>query len=140
MAALQKFKLFATQCAAVNIPTQSPTTSPLLHLRRRRRKTLRMLLTRRSQISDSLQPPAATHKRLKLKDLFSSATPAHRIDADGDREEVDDSSEGIRPIRIGREIGSGPVRPVSHPFGCRNKLLLRRAWRPVLTTIEETLE
>ncbi|CAN0913698.1 hypothetical protein LINGRAHAP2_LOCUS28090, partial [Linum grandiflorum] len=49
MATLQKFKHFATQCGAGN-PTQSPTTSPVFHLRRhhnhRRRNTLRMLLSR----------------------------------------------------------------------------------------------
>ncbi|GAB2300009.1 hypothetical protein Dimus_034052 [Dionaea muscipula] len=41
---LQKFKLLATRCAASGNPTQSPTTSPVVHLRRR--KTLRMLLSR----------------------------------------------------------------------------------------------
>lgn len=45
MATLQKFKFLATQCAVVaGSPTRSPTTSPVIHLRRR--KTLRMLLSR----------------------------------------------------------------------------------------------
>ncbi|CAM9004090.1 unnamed protein product [Rhodiola kirilowii] len=138
MATLQKFKLFATQCAAVNISTQSPTTSPLILRRRTRRKTLRMLLTRRPQISDfddSLKPPSTTshQKRLKLKDLFFSSSPtshAHlRVDHDRDREE----SSGIGPVQVCRKIGPVAVRPVRF----RNRLLLRKSWRPVLSTIEE---
>lgn len=46
MATLQKFKILATQCAVISSPTRSPTTSPVIHLRRR--KTLRMLLGRSS--------------------------------------------------------------------------------------------
>ncbi|CAM8942863.1 unnamed protein product [Rhodiola kirilowii] len=136
MPTLQKFKLFATQCAAVNISTQSPTTSPLLLRRRTRRKTLRMLLTRRPQISDfddSLKPPSTTshQKRLKLKDLFFSSSPTSHAHLRVDRD-LEESS-GIGPVQVGRKIGPVAVRSV----GFRNRLLLRKAWRPVLSTIEE---
>ncbi|KAG6779160.1 hypothetical protein POTOM_015531 [Populus tomentosa] len=49
MATLHKFKLLATQCAVTATPTQSPTTSPVFHIRRRR-KTLRMLLSKNSDV------------------------------------------------------------------------------------------
>ncbi|GAB4832329.1 hypothetical protein Ancab_006343 [Ancistrocladus abbreviatus] len=95
MATLQKFKLLATQCAVAGSPTRSPTTSPVIHLRRRR--TLRMFLSRSSNssgrrfhrrdeedISDrrrrmadkstesSKEPLSVRHK---LKDLFVSSPP-----------------------------------------------------------------
>uniref|UniRef100_A0A7N0TCZ9 Uncharacterized protein n=1 Tax=Kalanchoe fedtschenkoi TaxID=63787 RepID=A0A7N0TCZ9_KALFE len=59
----------------------------------------------------------------------------HRGD-DDDQEVLEEESSGIRPIRTSRDIlGPGAVRPA---FGYRNRVLLRKAWRPVLTTIEET--
>ncbi|KAG2715020.1 hypothetical protein I3843_03G059800 [Carya illinoinensis] len=101
MATLQKFKLLATQCAVVaGSPTQSPSASPVIHLRRR--KTLRMLLNRtdrrgrfsrqedspelRNRGSDPNRAPDNKKKqkkekneevriRHKLKDLFVSSPP-----------------------------------------------------------------
>ncbi|KAF5479924.1 hypothetical protein F2P56_000706 [Juglans regia] len=101
MATLQKFKLLATQCAVVaGSPTQSPSASPVIHLRRR--KTLRMLLNRadrrgrfsrqedspelRNRGSDLNRAPDNKKKqkkekneevriRHKLKDLFVSSPP-----------------------------------------------------------------
>ncbi|KAL8493154.1 hypothetical protein ACS0TY_024389 [Phlomoides rotata] len=98
MATLQKFKLLATQCAVAGSPTRSPTTSPVIHLRRR--KTLRMLLGRggggaagvrrmsprchggspdRRESSDEDCSPKKGKKRSvshKLKDLFVSSPPS----------------------------------------------------------------
>ncbi|GFY84787.1 50S ribosomal protein-like protein [Actinidia rufa] len=54
MATLQKFKLLATQCAVAGSPTRSPTTSPVIHLRRR--KTLRMLLGRNRWRRKTISP------------------------------------------------------------------------------------
>ncbi|PON53119.1 50S ribosomal protein-like protein [Parasponia andersonii] len=89
MATLQKFKLLATQCAVSGSPTRSPSASPVIHLRRR--KTLRMLLSRperrlpRREIApevpeiDGEDPPPKKSKeasaRRKLKDLFVSSPP-----------------------------------------------------------------
>lgn len=98
MATLQKFKLLATQCAVAGSPTRSPSASPVIHLRRR--KTLRMLLSRpeRRRLSrrdtaseirdfdgeggdgddDDEDPPEKRKEvrvRHKLKDLFVSSPP-----------------------------------------------------------------
>ncbi|KAL2538059.1 Uncharacterized protein Fot_19450 [Forsythia ovata] len=48
MDALQKFKLLATQCAVAGSPTRSPTTSPIIHLYRRR-SAVHMLLSRNGE-------------------------------------------------------------------------------------------
>ncbi|XP_021591988.1 uncharacterized protein LOC110599732 [Manihot esculenta] len=162
MATLHKFKLLATQCALAGSPTQSPTTSPVIHLRRR--KTLRMLLSRsadhhrrrlsRHDDQPELQkdPPENKRVRRKLKDLFVSSSPPfedeekdHPEDADGEVEllPVTDSRDGsgdgtagsfgVAGFAAGR-VGGGSLRPVSGTFRYR---LRRRAWRPVLVTIPE---
>ncbi|KAH7516475.1 uncharacterized protein LOC107413337 [Ziziphus jujuba] len=98
MAALQKFKLLATQCGVTQSPTRSPRTSPLVQLRRRK-TTLRMLLTRstgrrsprrRESLAYQLRPEPLPEKRNEresqsekvlapprpsLKDLFVSSPP-----------------------------------------------------------------
>ncbi|KAI4352198.1 hypothetical protein L6164_006472 [Bauhinia variegata] len=149
MATLHKFKLLATQCAVAGSQTQSPTASPVFHLRRR--KTLRMFLNRperrrfhRRDESDDIaveDPPETDHKearvRRKLKDLFVSS-PLE--DEKVERQE----QEGLSPtvaspgrFRAGstfRRGGSAALRPVSSVFRYR---FLRRAWRPVLVTIPE---
>ncbi|KAK2652305.1 hypothetical protein Ddye_012161 [Dipteronia dyeriana] len=150
MATLQKFKLLATQCAVSSSPTRSPTTSPVIHLRRR--KTLRMLLNRRRfprQDDDALDREAADVSpeiknkkiRSKLKDLFVSSPPFEETGS-----ESSEVREGLLTVtgRIGgggggggsssRRGSNGLLRPISATFRYR---LLRRAWRPVLVSIPE---
>ncbi|KAL5743348.1 hypothetical protein ACOSQ2_026464 [Xanthoceras sorbifolium] len=149
MATLQKFKLLATQCAVSGSPTRSPTTSPVIHIRRR--KTLRMLLNRRRfhrQDDDGLdreaadESPEIKHKKIraKLKDLFVSSPPIEERDS-----ESSEVREGLLPITGSSSVGggggstsrrgsNGSLRPVSATFRYR---LLRRAWRPMLVTIPE---
>ncbi|XP_010511595.1 PREDICTED: uncharacterized protein LOC104787686 [Camelina sativa] len=80
---LQKFKLLATQCSTV---AESPTRSPVIHLRRR--KTLRLLLTRSSsdrwrlpEIQNNVDESNKSDKRgkirsrRKLRELFVSSPP-----------------------------------------------------------------
>ncbi|XP_011021279.1 PREDICTED: uncharacterized protein LOC105123400 [Populus euphratica] len=146
MATLQKFKLLATQCAVTATPTQSPTTSPVFHIRRRR-KTLRMLLSKKSDArwrapgrEDQSQveedPLPEKRVRRKLKDLFVSSPPFEQERRGGERgvggDEVGLISGGGATLRRGG--GGGALRPVAATFRCR---LLRRAWRPVLVTIPE---
>ncbi|CAL5192914.1 unnamed protein product [Lathyrus oleraceus] len=157
---LHKFKLLATQCAIAGSPTRSPTTSPVIHLRRR--KTLRMFLTRpndrRRFHPPPLDPPETSPDevkvRHKLKDLFvSSPSPPptlqneknicqqqqqqqHHQDVQKDGL-LSGSTVGVRfrtgsPFR--RSSAVAALRPVSSAFRYR---LLRRAWRPVLFTIPE---
>ncbi|KAJ8761166.1 hypothetical protein K2173_001222 [Erythroxylum novogranatense] len=155
MATLQKFKLLATQCAVAGTPTQSPTASPVFHIRRRR-KTLRMLLSRstdrrrrfprhddESELQIGEDPPEKRVRR-KLKDLFVSSPPFE------DKEKNRDGGEiGLLPVSNGssggggggsggglavRRGGVGGMRPISGTFRYR---LLRRAWRPMLVTIPE---
>ncbi|KAL2457632.1 50S ribosomal protein-related [Forsythia ovata] len=153
MATLQKFKLLATQCAVSGSPTRSPTTSPVIHLRRR--KTLRMLLSRngggggegrrlpprpgddssdgrRSNDGDDSQEKGKdTVVSHKLRDLFVSSPPPFEERTSGN------SREGISPAAgmDGRRGGTRPLRPLSATFRQR---LLRRAWRPVLGAIPES--
>ncbi|KZV42237.1 hypothetical protein F511_13336 [Dorcoceras hygrometricum] len=148
MAALQKFKLFATHCAVSGSPTRSPTTSPVIHLRRK--KTLRMLLGRAAggrrlqdegspdhhrRDSQSSDEGSSSEKaaRNKLKDLFVSSPPAL-----GER-----ASENVRERLLTtssasdggvRGTGYRSLRPLSATFRQR---LMRRAWRPVLVAIPE---
>ncbi|XP_044505193.1 uncharacterized protein LOC123225323 [Mangifera indica] len=147
MAALQRFKFLATQCAVASSPTRSPTTSPVIHLRRR--KTLRMLLNRRRFArpdDDDLKrdiaekSPEIKNKKIraKLKDLFVSSPPfEERVS-----ESVEDRA-GLLPSTgsvgsgggsVSRRGSTGSLRPISATFRYR---LLRRAWRPVLVTIPE---
>lgn len=158
MATLQKFKLLATQCAVAGSPTRSPTTSPVIHLRRR--KTLRMFLSRpdrrrfarredASEIDEEDRPEMSEKEvrvRRKLKDLFVSSPPP--VDDDKRcQEEERREQEGLLPamassglgsrFRTGsafRRGGAAALRPVSSTFRYR---FLKRAWRPVLVTIPE---
>lgn len=153
MASLQKFKLLATQCGVAPSPTRSPRTSPVVHLRRRK-TTLRMLLSRTTgrrpprreespaqpvlPLNHSAQKEKEKNltvapERFTLKDLFVSSPPL---------EETKERTVG--PIRSSGTLGGGLdnwkagqewSRPVRTGF--RSKLLLRRAWRPVLITIAE---
>ncbi|KAL6324851.1 hypothetical protein AAG906_018378 [Vitis piasezkii] len=150
MATLQKFKLLATQCAVAGSPTRSPTTSPVVHLRRR--KTLRMLLSRNagrrmSRRDSSPDPPGISEdpprrpKELsashKLKDLFISSPPLEDRVSEKVRSSVDElpTAESTENSGSGgRRGGPSYIRPLSAAFRQR---LLRRAWRPVLVTIPE---
>ncbi|KAI3712945.1 hypothetical protein L1987_71515 [Smallanthus sonchifolius] len=151
MATLQKFKLLATQCAIAGSPTRSPATSPVIRLRRR--KTLRMFLSRggsrrlppgdeftdrRASDIDSPEIRKDGGVRRKLKDLLVSSPPPTRLlednggDGDGGEEAKRWSVGGGLVVRRGG--GSRGLRPLS---GTLRQRLLRRAWRPVLVTIPE---
>ncbi|CAN1122677.1 hypothetical protein LINPERPRIM_LOCUS2850 [Linum perenne] len=161
MATLQKFKHFASQCgASTGNPTQSPTTSPVFHLRhhRHRRNTLRMLLSRggtpdrhrRAMAIGDIQAqqrdlPTDSHRaRRKLKDLFVSSPPFddHRKQNRGCDEVRLLTEGGVGSNSSGGGGGGGGglsgrrggLRPAAARFRYR---LLRRAWRPVLVTIPE---
>ncbi|KAJ6707481.1 50S RIBOSOMAL-LIKE PROTEIN [Salix viminalis] len=144
MATLHKFKLLATQCAVTATPTQSPTTSPVFHIRRRR-KTLRMLLSknpdvrrgipRREEDQSEVEEDPLPEKRVrrKLKDLFVSSPPFEEKERCGGGEEAGLFSGGAAAVRRSG-VGGGALRPVATSLRYR---LLRRAWRPVLVTIPE---
>ncbi|EYU44614.1 hypothetical protein ABFS82_08G069600 [Erythranthe guttata] len=155
MATLQKFKLLATQCAVAASPTRSPTASPVIYLRRRR--TLRMLLSRAGMGSRRRLPPrcgdASPDRRRsggggggddeerspekskelmvsrKLKDLFVSSPPAL-----GER-----LSENVREMLLpsGGDLRRGVARSLRPLSATLRQRLLRRAWRPVLVAIPE---
>ncbi|KAK4792532.1 hypothetical protein SAY86_022967 [Trapa natans] len=147
MATLQKFKLFAMQCGVGPSPTQSPRTSPLVHMGGRPQKsTLRMLLTRgRRRGSDERQflADAALYVEKKgrntpaaggrsLKDLFSS----HPVGGQGEQEE--DAGDGeMRSEVLPLAIGIGGDSPRRGFMGLKTRALLRKAWRPVLEVIPE---
>ncbi|CAH2048978.1 unnamed protein product [Thlaspi arvense] len=154
MATLQKFKLLATQCAVAGSPSRSPTTSPVIHLRRR--KTLRMLLSRagsgggagrrlprreespdRRRNSNSPEKNKVLAVSHKLKDLFVSSPPIEERATEKVRESDErlfpGSSVAIADVEV-RRGGQRSVRPLSATLRQR---LLRRAWRPVLVTIPE---
>ncbi|KAG5614374.1 hypothetical protein H5410_014198 [Solanum commersonii] len=159
MATLQKFKLLATQCAVAGSPTRSPTTSPVIHLRRR--KTLRMLLSLNSgggsgggggggsgssvssgddaspdRISgdgdspDQVQEMVGSHK---LKDLFVSSPPSPDNSRGRFSPEIDCAGGGGIGSAV-RGIGVRSMRPLSATFRQR---LLKRVWRPMLVSIPE---
>ncbi|XP_050386668.1 uncharacterized protein LOC126802985 [Argentina anserina] len=152
---MQKFKLLATQCAVVTgkSPTHSPTASPVIHLRRR--KTLRMFLSRRiprpsdspnSDDDDGLgdandRPPEKSKEarvRRKLKDLFVSSPPLERGRevGDGDQLGLLSATDGGGVGGLARTRRGGVFsRPLTASLRCR---LLRRAWRPVLVSIPES--
>ncbi|CAI0450989.1 unnamed protein product [Linum tenue] len=119
MATLQKFKHFAAQCGAASTgnPTHSPTTSPVVHLRRR--KTLRMLLSRGSPAADHHRramamfdegqkqrrdlPSDCKRARRRLKDLFVSSSPPLDDDRTKNR-----GRDGVRMLTAGPgEIDDG---------------------------------
>lgn len=134
MASLQKFKLLATQCAVSGSPTRSPTASPVYHLRRR--KTLRMLLSRSStaigrrltrhdeelQEDEEIGGNSSTERkkkksnkelglsRHKLKDLFVSSPPLEET-ANGKVSEMreDEDDEVLLPA-------TGSVRSRGSPW------------------------
>ncbi|MCD7447384.1 hypothetical protein HAX54_028456 [Datura stramonium] len=158
MATLQKFKLLATQCAVAGSPTRSPTANPVIHLRRR--KTLRMLLSRSGggggggngrplspgddaspdRISSDGDSPVKGKEMVgshKLKDLFVSSPPSfEQRDSENSRREFSPEIDGAGGS-IGSEvrgIGVRSIRPLSATFRQR---LLRRVWRPMLVSIPE---
>ncbi|KAJ0490096.1 hypothetical protein HanHA300_Chr12g0451491 [Helianthus annuus] len=155
MATLQKFKLLATQCAVAGSPTRSPSTSPVIHLRRR--KTLRMLLTRsgggsgrrlpardeftdrRARDIDSSENRKHGGVRQKLKDLLvaSASPPAARglLEDGGDGGDEVKRWSGGGGLVARRGGGGRGMRPVLS--GSLRQRLLRRAWRPVLVAIPE---
>ncbi|KAF3431917.1 hypothetical protein FNV43_RR26653 [Rhamnella rubrinervis] len=165
MAALQKFKLLATQCGVTQSPTRSPRTSPVVNLRRRK-TTLRMLLTRstgrrsprrRENPAIQLRPEALPEKRKdsekvlaqrpSLKDLFVSSPPFEVERSGGHFKER--SVGGVESRELGLAVSkgigggstgleSGPGSPRTVWMGFRNRSLLKRAWRPVLVTIPES--
>ncbi|KAG7589153.1 hypothetical protein ISN44_As07g014640 [Arabidopsis suecica] len=156
---LQKFKLLATHCSTV---AESPTRSPVIHLRRR--KTLRLLLTRSSdrwrlpEIQNNVDESKKSGKRdkirsrRKLRELFVSSPPFEESGGGGGdkgvKMEVEVEMErdvavngvnnngGFGEEITARRVGfNGSVRPMSSlTLRCR---LLRRSWRPVLVTIPE---
>lgn len=152
MATLQKFKLLAIQCGVTQSPTRSPRSSPVVHFRRRK-STLRMLLTRttsrRSQTRREMPNQTsfvAPEKRSgskdssgrKLKDLFESSPPFGDEEEDeikGVEEEIECKREALAAKLKKLEIESGSQRPGW--VGFRHRLLLKRAWRPMLMTIPE---
>ncbi|KAL6351190.1 hypothetical protein AAG906_031776 [Vitis piasezkii] len=144
MVMLQKFKLMATQCGA---PAPSPTSSPLIQLRRR--KTLRTLLgrtPRRRDFSDRQTAEKKKNKKSKdsssrtLKDLFVSSPP---LDEDTKKaaENLKNKSEAFPSAMNGEDIsgdglGAAPLSPRPVWLGFRHRFI-KRAWRPVLVTIPE---
>ncbi|KAG2322006.1 hypothetical protein Bca4012_057175 [Brassica carinata] len=160
---LQKFKLLATHCSTV---AESPTRSPVVHLRRR--KTLRLLLTRSSDRwrSPEIQSNAdeltgsdgarglsgkrdKIRSRRKLRELFVSSPPVEEGQRGGGgggdaRSEMEralpvngvNTSGGIGEESTGRRMG---LNGATRPMlsGTLRCRLLRRAWRPVLVTIPE---
>ncbi|KAG2709403.1 hypothetical protein I3843_05G216100 [Carya illinoinensis] len=155
MATLQRFKLLATQCGVAPSPTRSPRTSPVVHFRRRK-TTLRMLLSRTSTRRSPSQgdPPAPqvipssrlpgkqkeknlgeAQGRFTLKDLFVSSSPLEET------KEV--TTVGL--VGSGSLVGgglnnwkAGPGSPRPAWTGFRYRSLLRKAWRPVLDSIPES--
>ncbi|KAL2551858.1 uncharacterized protein Fot_05477 [Forsythia ovata] len=146
MTTLHKFKLLATRCTVAGSPTMSPTTSPVVHLRRRR-STLRMLLSRggggcgggrrlppRREVGSQDQrgdgKSSEKGKEIvvshKLKDLFVSTPSAFDERVSESMREGLLQSSGVDVARR--------RRPLSAMFRQR---LLRRAWRPVLGTIPD---
>ncbi|CAN8238518.1 unnamed protein product [Cochlearia groenlandica] len=157
---LQKFKLLATHCSTV---AESPTRSPVIHLRRR--KTLRLLLFRSSDRwrspeiqnnvdqkmrSDGSVKRDKIRSRRNLRELFISSPPVEESVRGGGGGEDGNEMERVLPVNgvnsngengeylTARRMGfNGSVRPILYgPIRCR-LLLLRRAWRPVLVTIPE---
>ncbi|XP_065855080.1 uncharacterized protein [Euphorbia lathyris] len=145
MAALQKFKLLATQCGVAQSPTRSPRTSPLVHLRRKK-TTLRMLLTRtygsgrrspRRQDSSPIHSILPPKKRDSLKDLFVSSPPFEVEENKRKLGEMISAKCEVYRMRVnglGAEL-SGSPRPGW--IGFRYRSLIRRAWRPMLIGIPE---
>ncbi|KAL1295941.1 hypothetical protein HN51_056745 [Arachis hypogaea] len=152
MAALHKFKLFASHCGVAQSPTQSPRASPLVQLRRPK-TTLRTLLSLslsrspRPQEPPLLQDHVSLEKQSKdlmmrrhsLKDLFVSSPP--REEADRATAATLLGSVGVGSMGLS---GPGPWRDgpgssssVWRGFRCRSLLKRKANWRPLLLTIPE---
>ncbi|KAJ4869689.1 hypothetical protein Rs2_48740 [Raphanus sativus] len=141
---LQKFKLLATHCSTV---AESPTRSPVVHLRRR--KTLRLLLTRSSDRwrSPEIQNDAEEltgsdgsrglsgkrdkiRSRRKLRELFVSSPPVEEGQRGG--------GGGGGDARNGMERALVPVNGVDTNGGVGEESTGRRmghngATRPMLS-------
>ncbi|GAB4827890.1 hypothetical protein Ancab_034774 [Ancistrocladus abbreviatus] len=157
MATLQKFKLLATQCAVAGSPTRSPTTSPVIHLRRRR--TLRMFLSRSNsnnssgrrfhrreeEASDNRQRMAdkstennkeQLRVRHKLKDLFISSPPPLGENGKKKIEDEEDEIQRLLPA-TGRTSGvkewGGGLAMVPRRGGSTGSL------RPLSATLRQRL-
>nr|GEX14863.1 zinc finger, CCHC-type [Tanacetum cinerariifolium] len=112
MATLQKFKYLATKCTVAPSPTRSPSTSPVIHLRRR--KTLRMLLIRTG------------NRRLTTHDEFTDRkgdSPENRKDS-GVRRRLKDllvaSPENRRFIEVGTLATIESLKKPTSKFGVFN--------------------
>lgn len=159
MAALQRFKLLATQCTAAAPPSPSRSPAPpCFRLHRHRRHHLRKNTKTLRRLISSPDP-----------DPFPIATLDHDPDSDSYREEggeeeekkglLRDNSRTLRDLFVsspkgkgGGEDGGGGGATVGRGIssvggrggggggwrfvGVRNRLL-RRAWRPVLVAIPE---
>ncbi|KAJ3683434.1 hypothetical protein LUZ60_013661 [Juncus effusus] len=147
MAALQRFKLLATQCTAG--PPPSPSRSPAppcfrLHKHRRnlihkksKTRALRHLISAPDPepFPDPDQEPDVDREEEKkgllrdnshtLRDLFVSSPKGKGGDSGGVA-----SAGGVAGAGSGRSVGGWRL------MGLRNRLL-RRAWRPVLVAIPE---
>ncbi|KAF3627279.1 putative peptide methionine sulfoxide reductase A4, chloroplastic-like [Capsicum annuum] len=141
MTTLQKFKLLATQCAVAGSPTRSPTTSPVIHLRRR--KTLRMLLNRGSSgrsdhppsIGDDTSPDRISSdgdSPEKVKELVRSHKLKDLLVSEKEFSPENDGADGGSEVRGIARVRS--MRPLSATFRRR---LLKRVWRPMLVSIPE---
>ncbi|KAK8631162.1 hypothetical protein V6N13_079923 [Hibiscus sabdariffa] len=165
MATLHKFKLLATQCAVAGSPGRSPTTSPVVHLRRRR--TLRMLLNRSSATGRHRfhrdhedvnfdPPPPPPHpappttsnpdskknsngkkSRRKLKELFVASPPLE--ERESSKKSCEEETEDLLPVNVssGNMLSSRGSGSLRAVTASFRYRLLRRAWRPMLVTIPE---
>ncbi|KAK8655341.1 hypothetical protein V6N13_107923 [Hibiscus sabdariffa] len=156
MTTLQKFKLLATQCGVTQSPTRSPRTSPLVNFRRPK-TSLRMLLTRSGsrKSSNTREMPypqsfigiSAEKKKGEgrtLKDLFvSSPSVEEGDDGIGIGKECKNKMGfgGKGEVVLATKVGGVGVNGLGSPrpgwMGFRHRMLLRKAWRPMLQTIHE---
>ncbi|OMO63966.1 hypothetical protein COLO4_32156 [Corchorus olitorius] len=161
MATLQKFKLLATQCGVTQSPTRSPRTSPIVNFCRPK-TTLRMLLTRsgsrKSSTCREMSYPQSFVANLPekkkgdndlsgrtLKDLFISSSPSlGEENSNNDQGKVGGGKFGgknevVLASKLSglNGLGGEPGSPRTGWVGFRHRMLLRRAWRPMLMTIPE---
>ncbi|XVF84762.1 hypothetical protein PTKIN_Ptkin17bG0065100 [Pterospermum kingtungense] len=156
MATLQKFRLLATQCGVTPSPTRSPRTSPVVNICRPK-TTLRMLLTRTSSRKSStcreMPYPQSFVGNLPekkkdlsgrtLKDLFVSSPLLEEEDEDEDGGVVEkkfgEKSDVVLATQLSglNGLGREPGSPRPGWIGFRRRMLLRRGWRPMLSTIPE---
>ncbi|KAH1035683.1 hypothetical protein AAZX31_20G106900 [Glycine max] len=133
MAALQKFKLFATPCGVGQSPTQSPRTSPLVQFRRPK-TTLRSLLSlNRSLRRQENVVEKNPMRRHSLKALFVSSPPRE------ERVHENETTPMLASVAVPHSSWSnepGSTNPPWAGFRCRS-LLKRKHWRPLLLTIPE---